>query len=243
MKSWQEADDKCTTLLPNKVCDDPKDVDGKNCTYSYEILGQVSLDALVGITPEYKNYTAFCEAGNVEFERYDNYSMKEGLDFWKDPLNETANAERIQKLMEFYDNKTANPNNKPLPEETLKNMPLKGNPGCYENIRSCTNKDKCVRDDTGVCQRCSVFAGECPDYPTDWASKQLSELSKVNTSYDFYQRTGSDSKDYTEANDSSNSSSGGSSDKSNSDSSGASVSTGYAALATVAVATVAQLVL
>merc|ERR1711920_1094253 len=152
-----------------------------------------------------------------------------GLGFWKDPLNETANADRVLKLMEFYNNKTANPNNMPLPSEVLQGQPLNGNPGCYENIRSCTDKNKCVREKGGVCNRCSGNGDACPDYPSNWASEQLSELNKVATSYDFYNRTGSDAK-------------GGSSDSGNNAASMTS-STSYAAMATMAVATVAQFVL
>jgi len=243
MKTWQDADDKCKKLEPNMVCDDPKDVDGKKCTYSYEVLGQVNIDELVGIAPEYKDYKAFCEAGNVEFERYDNFSMKQGLDFWKDPLNETANADRVLKLMEFYNNKTANPNNMPLPDEVVQGQPLKGNPGCYENIRSCTDKNKCVREKGGVCNRCSGNGDACPDYPSNWASEQLSELKKVTTSYDFYGRTGSDAKGG--SSDSGNSSDSGKGGSGSSGKNAASMtsSTGYAAMATMAVATVAQFVL
>ncbi|KAG2518245.1 hypothetical protein JM18_007758 [Phytophthora kernoviae] len=83
---------------PSGLCPFGTEPDGVTCTYSYKILGYLSIDQLVGITAittnstsansslsgypavdnvqqaatkYYKNYNAFCKAGGIEFHSYD----------------------------------------------------------------------------------------------------------------------------------------------------------------------------
>ncbi|RHY95147.1 hypothetical protein DYB35_007053 [Aphanomyces astaci] len=151
----------------------PKGVapDGVTCTYSFDVLGYVSIDDLVGITSlpvpgsPTQNFTdrvQFCKAGGIEYNFDTSFS---NLTFWNDPLNVTANAERTKKMMTLYsDTVTAGKgvaaNFKPFPNVTDLTA---ANPPCYVNNILCSqNALGCRRRLLAqVCELCTVDSPEC----------------------------------------------------------------------------------
>jgi len=68
METFSDKTDSCRQEYSGGLCSYGTKPDGETCTFSYEILGWIKLDDLVGITElGYSNYTEFCEAGNIEF--------------------------------------------------------------------------------------------------------------------------------------------------------------------------------
>lgn len=142
----------CMQQYPSGLCANGQVPDGINCTYSYQFLGEISLDGLVGIHDlGYSNYTEFCNAGNVEFERSDNYSFIRGLPFWSDPLNQTRNAERVEQVLQYYANATANPMNLAIPSIMQLNTM---NPKCFCNFPQCNAQTPCRYDNSQTCVQC-----------------------------------------------------------------------------------------
>jgi len=91
-------------LEPGGACRPTRTPTGTwNCTYTYEPVGEVLLDQLVGITENYKSYREFCQDGGVEFNGPDDDS-DEGvtLDFWRGYRNITMNQQRVQALEDLF---------------------------------------------------------------------------------------------------------------------------------------------
>lgn len=169
-EDWDSADksEACKIAQPTGACPAGVTPDGKTCTWSYELLGQVILDDVAGITSipnpdtglNFVNASEFCLAGNVEFERDSTtFEFVQGLDFWKNPLNKTANTERVSKLLAFYDTV---PNNIALP--TASDL-LVRNPRCYESVPNCydasTKMETCTRNSEMLCVACDKVTGGC----------------------------------------------------------------------------------
>ncbi|KAG6962457.1 hypothetical protein JG688_00008577 [Phytophthora aleatoria] len=127
--SWKNGkSNTCREQYPGGLCPFGTEPDGGNCTFSYKILGYLSIDQLVGITAinatsnsgsgsssssaldnvqkastkYYNNYSAFCEAGNVEFHSYDQdktLGLKNvtSIPFWENPSSLEANIAQLDK--------------------------------------------------------------------------------------------------------------------------------------------------
>ena len=183
-KPWGEKSDACVAAQPSGRCEDGQEPDGETCTWKYEMLGQVELDDLVGITAitnpatsePFQNASEYCLAGNIEFERdNETYEFVQGLDFWKDPLDRAANKARVDTLLEKY---AAGANNIALPESaTLKT----GNPRCYTNRPNCfaSGEETCTRDIEQLCVECDAVDGGCEAVSDASAAFDSTQLSQV----------------------------------------------------------------
>ncbi|KAG2513461.1 hypothetical protein JM16_007971 [Phytophthora kernoviae] len=148
---WDDKTDTCREEYAGGMCALGVEPDGVTCSFSYEILGYILLDDVVGITSlinpltltYYADYKEFCEAGGIEFavDLLGNIlSWLAGLPFWANPGDSDANAERVEKLVSAYDAlvvKTPTTSDggtmKALPTiEALQAL----NPPCYENKKS-----------------------------------------------------------------------------------------------------------
>ncbi|EGZ11545.1 hypothetical protein PHYSODRAFT_460921, partial [Phytophthora sojae] len=175
--SWTNGkSDVCREQHKGGLCPFGWQPDGVNCTFSYKILGYLSIDQLVGITAinatstssvesstsgsgseasaidsvqkastkYYKNYNAFCKAGNVEFHSYDQdktlgLSNVTSIPFWEDPSSLEANFARTRQMIALYnelaDEKTNHMQKLPTDLDALRDS----NPPCYENAEVCYN--------------------------------------------------------------------------------------------------------
>lgn len=76
----------------------------KYCTYSYEVVGSISIDELVGIKQGWKDFASFCRAGQKEYDRISRSnpcSYTAALQFWQDPCNKQRCDNRQQYLSAF----------------------------------------------------------------------------------------------------------------------------------------------
>ncbi|RHY24846.1 hypothetical protein DYB32_008657 [Aphanomyces invadans] len=165
--------------LKGGMCPRGTKPDGVTCTYSFDVLGYLSIDDLVGITSlpvpgsTTQNFTdrvQFCKAGGIEYNFDTQFS---NLTFWKDPLNVTANAERTKKMMTMYADivkagKGAAANFKPLPNVTDLTAE---NPPCYVNNILCyQNAFGCKRRLLAqVCELCTADGPDCVKKPANAA--------------------------------------------------------------------------
>ncbi|CAK4094439.1 unnamed protein product [Aphanomyces euteiches] len=159
-----------------RMCAKGVEPDGVNCTYSFSVIGYLSIDDLVGITNQTNPNTGkpfggrveFCKAGLVEFDFNTNKSdLTSG--FWNDPLNSTANDVRTQKMMQMYSDLVTNglgdaKNMQPFPDvQTL----TKANPACYENNILCSQATYGCRRKllSQVCEVCTSQVSDCVKKP------------------------------------------------------------------------------
>ncbi|GLE03684.1 hypothetical protein PINS_up012586 [Pythium insidiosum] len=102
---WKNKTDQCRTTFSGGLCPFGTKPDGVKCSFSYRILGWVSLDDVVGITAmknpvtnaTYRNYSEFCQAGGVEYKvKVDGPTpvVEETIPFWQNPLDSEANRKR-----------------------------------------------------------------------------------------------------------------------------------------------------
>ncbi|KAF0696727.1 Aste57867_12529 [Aphanomyces stellatus] len=181
---WNTPFDKkteaCRTnpALKGGMCPRGTSPDGVSCTYSFDIIGYISIDDLVGITnmtntatgKPFTSRTDFCRAGLTEF----NFeTMKSDLTFWNDPLNATANDVRTQKMIDMYTKIVAGKsgdaaNFKAFPSVTEM---AKANPPCYENNIQCsTAPNGCRRKLLAqICEVCTTAASDCVKKPASAA--------------------------------------------------------------------------
>nr|AIG55656.1 secreted protein [Thraustotheca clavata] len=174
-KSFAAKNDACRAAQPGGLCPLGVKPDGVNCTFSYDVLGYLFIDDLVGITnltnsqtgQPYKNRVEFCKDSKVEYDFDKKYS---DLTFWNDPLNATANANRTSYMFEFYNNLLASGTGqykymKPLPSS--KELTA-ANPPCYVNSNLCAKaKFGCRRKLMAqVCEVCDSAASDCVVMPS-----------------------------------------------------------------------------
>lgn len=175
---WDDKTNACRTDYAGGLCALGVEPDGKTCTFSYEVLGYILLDNVVGITSlvnpqtnnNYANYTEFCEAGGVEFSVVvsgEEVTWLDGLDFWANPGNSDANAERAEKLVTAYSELVAN-NAMTMDGGIMKPLPTESsltdsNPPCYENSKACADAEfGCKRSyRSQICQVCSTAEPNC----------------------------------------------------------------------------------
>ncbi|CAH0488099.1 unnamed protein product [Peronospora farinosa] len=110
---WDHKTESCRKKYAGGLCAPGVEPDGVTCTFSYDILGYILLDDVVRITSminpntgnTYANYSEFCKAGEVEFSVMvfgDEITWLQGIDFWADPGDSQANAERAEKVVAAY---------------------------------------------------------------------------------------------------------------------------------------------
>ncbi|RLN05856.1 hypothetical protein BBO99_00008236 [Phytophthora kernoviae] len=142
------------------------------------VLGYIPLDDVVGITSMvnsqtntfYADYAEFCADGGVEFSALvsgDDVTLLEGLDFWVNPGDNDANAERAEKLVAAYDALVAK---KPTTSDggvmqalpTVESLTAM-NPPCYENSAICAEAEfGCKRSyRSQICEVCTSAASGC----------------------------------------------------------------------------------
>ncbi|EEY58861.1 uncharacterized protein PITG_11848 [Phytophthora infestans T30-4] len=175
---WSDKTDACRAEYAGGLCPLGVDPDGETCTFSYEVLGYIPLDDVVGITSlvnpqtnsNYANYTEFCEAGGVEFSvtvSGDEVAWLDGLEFWANPGDSAANAERAEKLVAAYGElvKTGALTSdggvmKALP--TVASLTT-SNPPCYKNSKICASAEfGCKRSySSQICEVCTSNDSGC----------------------------------------------------------------------------------
>ncbi|KAG3248376.1 hypothetical protein PI124_g6942 [Phytophthora idaei] len=188
-KLWDDKTDSCRKKYAGGMCPLGVEPDGVTCTFTYEILGYILLDDVVGITSmtnpttgkNYADYYEFCKAGGVEFSvsivtglvslltgiLSSVVDLVEGLEFWANPGDSDANAERVEKLVSAYDTLVAsNPTTsdgglmRVLPtEDELAAL----NPSCFENSPLCAESEfGCKRSYLSqICQLCTSDDSGC----------------------------------------------------------------------------------
>ncbi|KAG6579785.1 Bifunctional arginine demethylase and lysyl-hydroxylase PSR [Phytophthora cinnamomi] len=175
-----EKTDQCRAEFPGGLCALGVQPDGDNCTFSYKILGYLNIDDLVGITNMgFSNYQQFCESGGVEFKATNTgngFEVEQCIDFWKNPGDSSANANRATQMVATYNQLATNgtsANMEPLPSvEAL----TAGNPKCYQNSASCAHAQfGCSRGQySQICSVCSAAADGCVTAPADFSFPELS---------------------------------------------------------------------
>ncbi|EQC32931.1 hypothetical protein SDRG_09461 [Saprolegnia diclina VS20] len=178
-KTFDQKDDTCRKAQKGGLCPIGTQPDGVTCTYSYEVLGYLFIDDLVGITnmtnsqtnQPYKNRVEFCKDSKTEYDFLATGTKKSDLTFWNDPLNMTANQERTQKMLDFYNNlldsgKGDAKNMKPLPKASDL---TKLNPPCYVNSPLCAKATFGCRRKlmAQICEVCKTAASDCVVMPAN----------------------------------------------------------------------------
>lgn len=171
-EAWANKTAACRNETRKGLCSVGDGPDGVECTFAYNILGWVPIDDVVGITSivnnatgePFANFTQWCNASdsNIEFEGSDTTGeMTDGLKFWSDPTNKSANALRAQKVLDTYAalltsqsssqiNSSLIASFKSLPSiEALEAV----NPPCYRSVASCGSGYGCKR--VGYSQICT----------------------------------------------------------------------------------------
>ncbi|GLE02268.1 hypothetical protein PINS_up011106 [Pythium insidiosum] len=199
-KTWSEKTPACRATTRRGLCPPWTLPDGVRCTFAYRILGFVAIDDVVGITSmphsttrqPYRDFAEFCEDGGVEMRASQDGVWEDGLAFWRDPQNETANAVRAQRLVQVYRSltepssrrSTASPSSSQIDAAVVaKMLPLPSlealaasNPPCYRNVARCrTDGESCRRETFAqlcrVCERsddpgCTQAPRGTPPFPT-----------------------------------------------------------------------------
>ncbi|KAJ0392466.1 hypothetical protein P43SY_008415 [Pythium insidiosum] len=174
-KTWADKTPACRASTRRGLCPPWTLPDGVRCTFAYRVLGFIAIDDVVGITSmvhsgtgrPYRNFTEFCEDGGVEMRATQDGVWEEGLAFWQDPQNETANAARAQHLVQAYQNLTdplrsrgstqidAAVVARMLPLPSLEALAA-SNPPCYRNVARCNTGESCRRETfSQLCRVCA----------------------------------------------------------------------------------------
>ncbi|KDO28934.1 hypothetical protein SPRG_05807 [Saprolegnia parasitica CBS 223.65] len=169
-RKFEQKDDACRKKQPGGLCPLGTKPDGVTCTYSFDILGYIRIDDLVGITSmknsqtgqNYRDRVDFCKDSKVE---YDFATKTSDLTFWDKPLDEEANTNRTTEMLKLYNSlikegKGDYAHMKPLPSaEEL----AKTNPPCWKNSPVCAKAPNgCRRKLTAqICEVCSSPAADC----------------------------------------------------------------------------------
>jgi hypothetical protein len=180
---WADKTAACRAEYAGGMCPLGVEPDGKTCTFSYEVLGYILLDDVVGITSmvnpktsaPYANYAEFCAAGGVEFSvkvSDTKVTWLDGLDFWANPGDSATNAKRAEKVVSAYGKLAAkNPTTsdggamQPLP--TVASLRA-ANPPCYKNSDICAKaKFGCKRSyRSQICEVCKSAKPSCVKAPS-----------------------------------------------------------------------------
>ena len=176
---WDKKTDACRKKYPGGLCPLGVEPDGVTCTFSYEILGYILLDDVVGITSmvnpktkrKYADYHEFCRAGGVEFSvsiADTKVTLLQGLDFWQSPGDSNANAERSEKVVAAYTDLLETTTSAARDTETMRPLPTAAdltaiNPPCYQNSKICAEAEfGCKRIyRSQICRVCSMSDVGC----------------------------------------------------------------------------------
>ncbi|GMF28029.1 unnamed protein product [Phytophthora lilii] len=193
---WKEKTDSCRSNTRKGLCDFDKLPDGVTCTYNYRILGYVPIDDVVGITAmtktddsgTYSNFTEFCNDGGVEFKTNDAGDVIESIDFWKSPLDTSANSARTTTLLETYADLLESKVSTQITSSIVEHMQalpdvaglVDQNPACYLNVQACADAPHgCKRSLYGqICTVCDSDAEDCVKAPNEFTFPTL-EKGKV----------------------------------------------------------------
>jgi len=175
LKSWEDKTDECRKKTRKGLCDYGNGPDGVECTFTYNIMGWVTIDDVVGITaienPDtgsmYANFSEWCSADskNIEFSANgETGEFETGLPFWDDPLNSTANAARAEAVVARYEMTLTSGSTQiddsviaafralPTPEELAA-----ANPPCYMTVEACGSGNGCKRVGySQICTKCEA---------------------------------------------------------------------------------------
>ncbi|KAE9281013.1 hypothetical protein PF008_g27996 [Phytophthora fragariae] len=175
-----EKTDQCRAEFPGGLCPMGVQPDGDKCSFSYKVLGYLNIDDLVGITKMgFGTYQQFCESGGVEFKATNTghgFEVEQCIDFWKNPGDQNANANRAAQMVATYNQLAGNgtsTNMEPLPPvEAL----TAANPKCYQNSASCAHAQfGCSREQySQICSVCSSAADGCVTAPAGYSFPELS---------------------------------------------------------------------
>ncbi|KAL7694133.1 hypothetical protein Plhal304r1_c002g0006451 [Plasmopara halstedii] len=118
----------------------------------------------------FTNYTEFCEAGGVEFRikvSGEEVTWLAGLDFWVNPGDANANAERAERLVTAYSelvayNAMTNDGGIMQPLPTVSSL-IDINPPCYKNSKVCAHAEFGCRRlyRSQICQVCTSNELNC----------------------------------------------------------------------------------
>ncbi|DAZ97224.1 TPA: hypothetical protein N0F65_010386, partial [Lagenidium giganteum] len=190
-KTAECREEHATGMCPRGVTPD-----GKQCTFSYEILGYIAIDDIVGITAmknektgkNYGNFTEFCEAGNIEFDaklENDEFKNVQSIDFWKNPGDQDANKKRFETMVKVYNEKAGvkDSHMKPLP--TVSDLANK-NPPCYKNSAACAGAAHGCRRVlyTQMCEVCHEESQDCVKVPADFSFPAISQRAAACGEHD-----------------------------------------------------------
>ncbi|CAH0518142.1 unnamed protein product [Peronospora belbahrii] len=203
LKVWAEKTDECREKTRKGLCNYGEGPDGVECTFTYNIMGWVTIDDIVGITaienPEtgsmYANFTEWClaDSNNIEFSaNAETGEFETGLPFWKDPLNSTANAARAEAVIATYKKTLSSGSTQiddsvvavfralPTPEELAAS-----NPPCYMTVEACGSGNGCKRVGySQICTECEADEG-CETSGSDFVypklEKAYTDLSENET--------------------------------------------------------------
>ncbi|CAE7304487.1 unnamed protein product [Symbiodinium pilosum] len=97
-KKFEDKDEKCKVEQPGGRCEGTPTGQG-NCTYSIELIGNMSLDEIEGIPP----YEMFIHMAGEHVEYNKTTDKGVGVTFW-DGINDTAkNVERIERVRMLFE--------------------------------------------------------------------------------------------------------------------------------------------
>ncbi|EGZ06717.1 hypothetical protein PHYSODRAFT_348327 [Phytophthora sojae] len=170
---------ECRAQYNGGLCPMGTQPDGVKCTYSYKILGYLNIDDLVGITKMgYSNYQQYCQAGGIEFKARNTgrgFEVEQSIDFWKNPGDQNANANRAAQLVSTYNQMVSsgrNPNMSPLPAVSSLTA---ANPKCYQNSAVCARaKYGCSRSlYSQMCTVCNAPGAGCEAAPAGYTFPNL----------------------------------------------------------------------
>ena len=149
LEFWKDKTPECRKNNPGGLCPFGEQPDGIKCTFSYEILGYLKIDDLVGITfmksssgNLYKDFEEFCLDKNGQYKGVEFDGVKSSIPFWENPTDPNANSERAQKMITMYNDKTKeNRNMKMLPEI---NDLTESNPPCDKGCKRSLYSQICT---------------------------------------------------------------------------------------------------
>ncbi|CEG47729.1 hypothetical protein F443_06981 [Plasmopara halstedii] len=170
---------ECRERYGGGLCPMGVQPDGISCMFSYKILGYLNIDELVGITRMgYRNYKQFCQAGGIEFKAKNTgngFEVEQSIEFWKNPGNPEANANRASQMVALYNkniNNGQSPNMALLPSiEAL----TQTNPKCYQNSKMCARAQYgCKRSSLlQICSVCLAPESGCEPAPAGYLFSNL----------------------------------------------------------------------
>ncbi|DAZ94238.1 TPA: hypothetical protein N0F65_006054 [Lagenidium giganteum] len=222
-KLRNDKTDECRKEHASGLCPRGVTPDGQKCTFSYRILGFVSIDDIVGITAmknkqtgkNYGNYTEFCEAGEIEFEATlststDTFTDVKSIDFWQNPGNESANKARFESMIKTYNEQASKAKTgKMLPLPEISELSAK-NPPCYKNTAQCaTAANGCRRVlYSQLCEVCEKADKGCEKAPSGYEFPKLEKpKTEKNSSSNSTDKQSTGSKSGGTSNDAQNKSS------------------------------------